>query len=120
MLPAPTIDDNAGELSGEQVAEPGGQEAPENLLEDVPVAVPYTEPSEPGITRARRAVSSPGVPVKSSREGDPYGRVFRPNAMQEYYGTQDIQPMNPVDEDKAYGANRDRLGESIQELREQQ
>lgn len=103
-----TLDETAA--GAESMGTPGSTHA---TMEEIPFAVP----EEPVSVRARNAVNSSGVPVPSLDRNYGDGRPVRPYAMQEYYGVENPQPMQPIDEDRAYEANRNRLKDSIQKLR---
>ena len=74
-------------------------------------------PQGSGSNRAQNAVNSPGVDSPFLDKTYPDGRQYRPNAMQDYFGDEPVQPQNPVDKDKAayYPEGRARMKDAFKD-----
>ncbi|GEM_PF-2808275 len=80
-------------------------------------SVPRT--SGKGRNRAQNAVNSPSMNVPFLDKTYPDGRQYRPNAMQDYFADEPVEPENPVSEEKAgyYPEGRDKMKDVFRDLK---
>lgn len=101
-------DDNAG-TGGAAASDSSG----------VPGTGSVSRTSGKGRDRAQNAVNSPSMDVPFLDKTYPDGRQYRPNAMQDYFADEPVEPENPVSEEKAgyYPEGRDKMKDVFRDLK---
>ncbi|HHH43714.1 MAG TPA: hypothetical protein ENK49_06215 [Gammaproteobacteria bacterium] len=115
-VPGGTVTTDGSVAEGENAGAGGGTASG---LSEAPGTGGVSRSSGSGRDRAQNAVNSPSMDVPFLDKTYPDGRQYRPNAMQDYFADESVEPENPVSEEKAgyYPEGRDKMKDVFRDLK---